>query len=132
MAFFSAATANTISAIRVGLLMRMRFVVIPTNTFTRQLLQQLMTCGVIIAYSRVNITGSNSNKYKVVLAYKDGYPVASSLRLISKPSSSIYIKYNQLVKFMSTRRGILILSTSRGLLTDSEALRLHIGGLAVV
>jgi small subunit ribosomal protein S8 len=65
---------------------------------------------------------------KVYLNYDEhNRSVISGLRRISKPGRRVYVKAEDLGK----RRGKLgtgVLSTSRGLMTDKEALGTHVGG----
>ena len=53
--------------------------------------------------------------------------VISGIRRVSKPGLRQYVKADDIPKVMSGL-GISILSTSKGIITDREARRLHIGG----
>ena len=50
-----------------------------------------------------------------------------SIKKISKPSSHIHLKYSD-IKKKCQERGIYIISTSSGLLTQQEALEKKLGG----
>ncbi|HDM32021.1 MAG TPA: 30S ribosomal protein S8 [bacterium] len=54
----------------------------------------------------------------------DKSPFISSLKRISKPGCRIYAGWKEL----KPKRGILIVSTSKGIMTHKEARRLKIGG----
>jgi len=60
----------------------------------------------------------------------DSKSVISGLRRISKPGLRIYYDKNKL-SAGSRRMGVIVLSTSRGLLTDKEALEAGVGGEAL-
>jgi len=60
----------------------------------------------------------------------DGQPPFSDVRLISTPGRRIYLKKEE-VKPVKSGYGILIISTSKGVMTDKEARKLGIGGQAI-
>jgi len=65
---------------------------------------------------------------KVYLNYDEhNRCVISGLRRVSKPGRRVYVKAEDLGKRRG-RLGTAVLSTSRGLLTDKEALGTHVGG----
>lgn len=106
--------------------------VIPTTKYSRAVLHCLEGCGVVNSISRLDKGISNGQRCKVVLNYVGGKPCTTNLILLTKPSRRIYIKYKQLLQYMTTRRGILILSTSRGIITDRDATKLRVGGVALL
>ncbi|MCD6421914.1 30S ribosomal protein S8 [bacterium] len=64
---------------------------------------------------------------------EEGNPMIHSLRRISKPGRRIYVKYRQIprVKPLAGHKeelGIVIISTSRGVMTGEEARKRHLGG----
>uniref|UniRef100_UPI00300171B3 ribosomal protein S8 n=1 Tax=Prototheca fontanea TaxID=2836215 RepID=UPI00300171B3 len=54
-------------------------------------------------------------------------PCITNLKRISKPGLRVYSSYKKLPKILGGL-GILIISTPKGLLTDKEARKLHLGG----
>ena len=73
---------------------------------------------------------SLSNKYLVLyLKYKgkEREPILTNLKRISKPGCRIYSKYKE-IPIILGGLGILILSTSKGMLTNKEAYFCHLGG----
>ena len=54
-------------------------------------------------------------------------PAIRGLRRISKPGSRTYVK-NDRVPMVLNNYGIMILSTSKGLMTNRDARRAHLGG----
>ncbi len=63
----------------------------------------------------------------VTLKYQDKIPVIRSIRRISHPGRRVYSRSSDLAPVLSGQ-GILILSTSVGLMTHKEARRRHLGG----
>lgn len=57
----------------------------------------------------------------------DGTPAAQHLRRISTPGRRVYAGYQD-VKSVCSGRGIAVLSTSRGLLTDRQVREQKVGG----
>lgn len=58
---------------------------------------------------------------------RNGYPILTNLRRISKPGCRIYTNYKEVPTILGGL-GIIILSTSKGLLTDREARHQCVGG----
>lgn len=65
---------------------------------------------------------------KVTLKYLEGKtPVITGLRRVSKPGLRIYSNAEDMPKVMKGL-GVAIISTSKGVMTDREARKQHIGG----
>ena len=64
------------------------------------------------------------------LKYDNGIASFSDVRLISKPGRRIYLKSTE-IKPVRDGYGILIISTSKGIITGEEAKKLGIGGQAI-
>lgn len=64
---------------------------------------------------------------KVYLKYKDKNPCISQVRRISKPSLRVYVRREKIPQVLKGR-GLALVSTSKGLLTDKEARKQGLGG----
>ncbi len=64
---------------------------------------------------------------RIHLKYADGEPVIRKLRRVSKPGRRVYQGSDE-IKPVLNGLGVGIISTSQGLLTDSEARERRIGG----
>lgn len=67
---------------------------------------------------------------EIVLALKydaERTPAINALKRISKPGSRTYVK-NDRVPLVLNNYGIMILSTSKGLMTNRDARKSHLGG----
>lgn len=64
---------------------------------------------------------------RIVLKYSDGEPAIRGMRRLSKPGQRFYASYFK-IPFVRYGKGAVIVSTSRGLMTDREARRKKIGG----
>lgn len=77
----------------------------------------------------VNVVGEDPRAELVIALKYDGprRPVFNSLERVSKPGRRIYIA-NREIKPTRQGMGIAILTTPKGVMTDSEAQRLGVGG----
>ncbi|HIW53569.1 MAG TPA: 30S ribosomal protein S8 [Candidatus Ruthenibacterium merdigallinarum] len=65
---------------------------------------------------------------RIALKYQEsGTPVISGIRRVSKPGLRIYSNSEQLPKVMKGL-GTAIISTSKGVMTDRDARKAHVGG----
>ncbi|MCH7828366.1 30S ribosomal protein S8 [Patescibacteria group bacterium] len=72
-------------------------------------------------------TKRSKRPIELTLQYKEGMPVISDVKRISKPGKRMYATASQLTK-IARRRGIVIVSTSKGLMTAGEARAQGLGG----
>ncbi|MFT8229817.1 MAG: 30S ribosomal protein S8 [Enterobacterales bacterium] len=73
------------------------------------------------------IIGERKKLIKIILKYFNKKPVIENIQCISKPSLRIYKKTRMLPIIMSGM-GIVIVSTSKGIMTGHSAKKLNIGG----
>jgi small subunit ribosomal protein S8 len=66
-------------------------------------------------------------EFKVELKYHDGEPVIREISRISKPGRRVYSKIADLPRIYNGL-GISILSTPRGVMSDTEARAANVGG----
>ncbi len=64
---------------------------------------------------------------RLVLAYQNGRPVIHEIVRISKPGQRIYLPAKE-IKPVKRGRGMLIISTSKGLISGQEAWKQKVGG----
>ena len=99
---------------------------IPASNMKKAICQILLDEGYIKSY-----TVAEDNKQgviTVVLKYGEGrMPAITGLRRVSKPGLRIYADVENLPRVMKGL-GIAIVSTSKGIMTDREARKAHVGG----
>lgn len=100
------------------------FVYQPKTNLTVAFLNILWDEGFILGYKIDNL---NSNWLKIFLKYKKGTPVINSIKFIYKPSRNISYSVSQLWKFDS-KKSLIILTTSKGLMTIHECIKTRTGG----
>lgn len=77
-----------------------------------------------------NVKGK-SKVLKISLKYKDGSGAIEGLRRISKPGQRIYVSAQE-IKNVRGGFGISVISTSKGLMTNSEAKKAKLGGEVLI
>ena len=100
---------------------------IPASNMKKAIAQILLDEGYIKSYNVVQQDG-NQGTIHVVLKYGQGKtPVIQGLRRVSKPGLRIYTSCEDMPRVMKGL-GIAILSTNRGVMTDKQARKEHVGG----
>jgi len=66
------------------------------------------------------------NTLSIRLTYKQKEPVLTNIKIISKPGLRVYKSKDELQKFKSP--SLLLLSTSKGILSSVEAIKKNVGG----
>nr|YP_009430750.1 ribosomal protein S8 [Juglans cinerea]YP_009430833.1 ribosomal protein S8 [Juglans hindsii]YP_009430916.1 ribosomal protein S8 [Juglans major]YP_009430999.1 ribosomal protein S8 [Juglans nigra]YP_009735682.1 ribosomal protein S8 [Juglans microcarpa]YP_009913562.1 ribosomal protein S8 [Juglans major x Juglans regia]ASM81979.1 ribosomal protein S8 [Juglans cinerea]ASM82064.1 ribosomal protein S8 [Juglans hindsii]ASM82145.1 ribosomal protein S8 [Juglans major]ASM82313.1 ribosomal protein S len=121
--------ADIITSIRNADMNRKGTVRIPSTNITENLLKILLREGFIENVRK----HQESNKYFLVLTLrhrrnrKGPYKTVLNLKRISRPGLRIYSNYQRIPRILGGM-GIVILSTSRGIITDREARLEGIGG----
>ena len=101
-------------------------VLIPASNMKKAICQILLDEGYIKNFS-VEEDGKQGI-ITVTLKYLEGKtPVIQGLRRVSKPGLRIYSNVEDMPKVMKGL-GIAIISTSKGVMTDREARKQHVGG----
>lgn len=72
----------------------------------------------------------NQQQIKVLLKYDQGQPIIHSLKRVSKPGRRVYANRHTLPRVMNGL-GMAIISTSKGLMTNTEARKQKLGGEVV-
>ena len=100
-------------------------VMVPASKLKVDIAEILKNEGFIKGYK---IEGEGTIKNIVItLKYRGNDRVITDLKRISKPGLRVYAKVNEIPKVLNGL-GIVILSTSQGLMTDKEARAKQVGG----
>lgn len=101
-------------------------VVVSYSSFREQLAKLLKREGFIAEVRKIKEKGSTRFSLAIQLAYdEEGSSKIRYLKRVSKPGQRIYSSATDL---RSPSLGIKVISTSKGLLTDNEARKRHLGG----
>ena len=99
---------------------------IPASNLKKNICQILVDEGYIKSFTVIE--DGKQGVIKVTLKYTDSKtPVITGLRRVSKPSLRIYSDVENMPKIMKGL-GIAIISTSKGVMTDRQARKEHVGG----
>jgi len=100
-------------------------VVIPFSKFKFSIAEILEKEGLI---GKISAQGRKTNKtIKIELKYDGNNPAISSIKRVSKQGQRIYIKKDEL-RPVRQGYGVVIISTSQGLMTNTEARKKGLGG----
>ena len=112
--------------IRNGQMRNLNSVAIPSSNFRKNILEILKTEGYIKDYF-IGKKENNKINLKITLKYYEGDPVIKEIKRISKPGRRVYSRANSLPKVMNGL-GLAIISTPKGVMSDTEARKQNIGG----
>ena len=114
------------SRIRNGQMRSLNKINIPFSNFRLKILEVLKKEGYIIDFNTDN--GKQKIKFlSVDLKYYEGQPVIKEIKRVSKPGRRIYSKATSIPKVLNGL-GLAILSTSKGVMSDSDAIKNNLGG----
>ena len=117
--------ADLLTRIRNANKMHHEKVSIPSSTLKLNILKVLKEEGFITDYKVIE--DNKQNVIEVTLKYNNNEAVIKGLRRISKPGLRKYTDVENLPKVLHGL-GIAIISTSKGVMTDSEARKQQVGG----
>lgn len=117
--------ADMLTRIRNANQQKHETVSIPYSNLKNELAKILKNEGFVTDFV-VNEEGNKKN-IVITLKYKGNERVITGLKRVSKPGLRQYAKVNEIPKVLNGL-GIVVLSTSQGLMTDKEARAKNIGG----
>ncbi|HEY1879436.1 MAG TPA: 30S ribosomal protein S8 [Caulobacteraceae bacterium] len=98
----------------------------PASKMRQRVLEVLKSEGYIRGYELVQKPGAFP-EFEVELKYFDGEPVIVEISRVSKPGRRVYSSISDL-KPVKNGLGISILSTPKGVMSDTAAREAHVGG----
>jgi small subunit ribosomal protein S8 len=96
----------------------------PASKLRMNVLEVLQREGYIRGYER---EPDGHQELSIELKYHNGTPVIREIKRVSKPGRRVYSSVSELPRVYNGL-GIAIVSTPRGVLSDSEARDAHVGG----
>jgi len=117
---------DMLTRIRNGQMRSLNKINIPFSNFRLKILEVLKKEGYIIDFNINN--GKQKIKFlSVDLKYYEGQPVIKEIKRISKPGRRVYSKSTSIPKVLNGL-GLAILSTSKGVMSDTDAVKNNLGG----
>lgn len=117
--------ADMLSRIRNAIAVNRQTVNMPHSKLKEQVASLLQANGFIESYSSEDVAGFK--RLVLSINHEGTNPRISALKRLSKPGRRIYMRASKLPKSLNGR-GIVIVSTSQGLMTDATARQQKIGG----
>ena len=112
--------------IRNGQMRSLDNIKVPASKFRLKILEVLKSEGYINNFLIEN-SKNNKKDLKVNLKYFEGSPVIKEIKRVSKPGRRVYSRASSIPKIQNGL-GLAILSTSKGIMSDTEARKKNIGG----
>lgn len=117
---------DMLTRIRNAQLRNKSMVSTPASKLRGRVLDVLEEEGYIRGYASVDYDGGRS-EFEIELKYYDGSPVIKELRRVSKPGRRVYSSVRDLPT-IANGLGVAILSTPKGVMSDSKARDENVGG----
>lgn len=121
--------ANMIISMKNGAMVSKDTVAIPFSKMKHAIAQCLKDAGFITNVSKKTEKG-NADMLEITLAYREGVSRLHDVRRLSKPSRRTYMGVQDL-RPVKNGHGAIILSTPKGILTDTQARKEQVGGEAL-
>jgi small subunit ribosomal protein S8 len=119
--------ADMLTRVRNAIMARHESVDIPFSNIKLAISKIMKEEGYIRNY-KTFVDESRKKFLKIYVSYdENSSSVITGLRRISKPGRRVYVKVDGIPK-LKTRLSLVILSTSRGLMTDRSATKNKVGG----
>jgi small subunit ribosomal protein S8 len=97
----------------------------PASSLRQRVLDVLKSEGYIRGYSAIELEGRS--EFEIELKYYDGEPVIREIQRISRPGRRVYASVQNLPR-VANGLGVSILSTPKGVMSDSDAREQNVGG----
>jgi len=117
---------DMLTRIRNGQMRSLNKISIPFSTFRSKILEVLKKEGYIIDF-KTDKDKENKKFLFVNLKYYEGKPVIREITRVSKPGRRVYSRADSIPR-VHNGLGVAILSTSKGVMSDSEAIKNNLGG----
>ena len=117
---------DMLTRIRNGQRARKGVVASPASKLRERVLDVLQREGYIRGYERSDMERGKA-ELQIELKYYEGAPVIQTIKRVSTPGRRVYSAIRDLQPF-ENGLGISILSTPKGVLSDSEARQQNVGG----
>jgi len=118
--------ADVLTRIRNGQRASHEFVIAPSSKLVKSVLAVMLDEGYIKSYEEYT-ERAGVHMLKIDLKYHKGLPVIEEISKVSKPGRRFYSKIDDLQQ-MYGGLGVMIVSTSKGVISDANARRLGVGG----
>lgn len=123
--FFNHPVSDLVARIKNGYMAKKAVIASPVSHLRENILQILKNEGYILNYSKIK--EGNIERFDIHLKYHYSNPVVSEIEVISKPGRRIYRPADK-IPLVKNGLGMVVISTSQGVIADHEARVKKIGG----
>lgn len=125
--------ADMITRIRNAGMVAMPTTDVPSSKIKVEIAKVLKESGYITDYKVIDKESGIGTDIKIFLKYKDGGedPVITGTKRVSKCGRRVYFAHNKIPRILRGM-GVIIMSTSKGLMTDHQARKVKQGGEALI
>jgi len=123
--FFNHPVSDLVTRIRNGYMANKITIASPVSKLRENILSILKNEGYILSYTKVD-SGSKSH-FDIHLKYHYSAPVLHEIEVISKPGKRVYCHADK-IPLVKNGLGMVVLSTSEGVLADHDARSKKVGG----
>lgn len=117
--------ADTFTMIRNAIMSKKENVDVPASNITKSIMEILKQENYIDNFKFIE--DKKQGILRIYLRYISGKPAIRNIKRISRSSLRIYVGRKKIPSVLRGR-GIAIISTSKGIITDKQARELNIGG----
>ena len=121
---FNHSVSDLATIIRNGYLAKKLVVTSPVSSLRENILKILKEEGYILNYSKVSL---KKGRFDIHLKYHLSNPVISEITVVSKPGKRVYRSIDE-IPVVKNGLGTVIISTSKGVMSDFSARTSKIGG----
>ena len=97
----------------------------PASSHRQRVLDVLQSEGYIRGYSSIEQEGRS--EFEIELKYYDGHPVIREIVRVSRPGRRVYASVDSIPR-VANGLGVSILSTPKGVMSDTDARAQNVGG----
>ncbi|MFA6098778.1 MAG: 30S ribosomal protein S8 [Patescibacteria group bacterium] len=119
--------ADMLTRIRNATTVNLPEVFVPASKIKLEIGKILVREGFIKEIQTIKNINKPGSSLHLVLKYKEGQSVIRGIKKISKPGRKVFHGYKHVPRILPSL-GILLISTSRGLMTNTEVKKNKIGG----
>jgi small subunit ribosomal protein S8 len=110
--------------IKNGYMSRRDSIVMGHSQYRSVMIEKLKKLGFV---KEAEVVGDRKKKIIVTLLYKDSEPAITGVQIFSTPGKREYVTYKKLKPVLGGM-GYSFLSTTKGIMTDKEAIKNKLGG----
>jgi small subunit ribosomal protein S8 len=122
---FNHSVSDLVARIKNGYMAKKITISSPVSNLRENILHILKNEGYILNYSKIK--EDNLEKFNIHLKYHFSNPVVNEIKVISTPGRRVYCSADK-IPLVKNGLGMVIISTSKGVIADYEARTQKLGG----